>query len=96
MASILYVETNYPIGFATRDAVLDYLMMSPEVRSVVPQIVWIDRKGVIRSQTPPIGDEKMLTEKYWREMIETLIGEAETGARKISPSHRAAVRKPTS
>lgn len=90
-------KVNYPIGFATRDAVMDYLGMSPNVRSVVPQIVWIDRKGMIRSQTPPIGDEKMLTEKYWREMIETLTSEPETSARKVAPSaHRAATRKPAS
>lgn len=89
-------KVNYPIAFATREAVMDYLVMSPIVRSVVPQIVWIDRKGMIRSQTPPIGDEKMLTEKYWREMIETLTSETETTARKVSPSHHAAVRKPTS
>ena len=89
-------KVNYPIAFATREAVMDYLSMSPVVRSVVPQIVWIDRKGMIRSQTPPLGDEKMLSEKYWREMIETLTSEPETSAKKMSPAHRAAVRKPAS
>ncbi|MDQ6758665.1 MAG: TlpA family protein disulfide reductase [Acidobacteriota bacterium] len=90
-------KVNYPIAFATRDAVLDYLNMSPTMRSVVPQIVWIDRKGMIRSQTPPLGDEKMLSEKYWREMIETLTSEPQTSARKVAPSaHRAANRKPAS
>jgi len=87
-------NVNYPVGFATREAVLDYLGLSPIVRSVVPQIVWIDRKGMIRSQTPALGDEKMLSEKYWREMIETLTSEPDTSSRKSSPAHRAAVRKP--
>src|SRR5437763_9272192 len=59
---------NYPVAYATRNSVLEYLGISPIVRSVVPQILWIDRKGMIRSQTPPLGDEKMLTEKYWRDM----------------------------
>ncbi|MDQ2949951.1 MAG: TlpA family protein disulfide reductase [Acidobacteriota bacterium] len=90
-------HVNYPVAFATREAVMDYLMMSPVVRSVVPQIVWIDRKGMIRSQTPAIGDDaKLLTEKYWREMIETLTSESDTSARKASSPHRAAVRKPAS
>lgn len=84
---------NYPVGFASRDSVLDYLGISPTERSVVPQIVWIDRKGVIRSQTPAIGDEKMLSEKYWREMIEKLTSEQDTSAQKASPAHGAAVRK---
>ena len=87
---------NFPVAFAPRAAVLDYLMMAESVRSVVPQIVWIDRKGMIRSQTPPIGDEKMLTEKYWREMIETLTSESENSAKKVPSSHRAALRKPVS
>jgi hypothetical protein len=45
-------------------------------RYVVPQIVWIDRKGIIRSQTSPLtGDEQLRTEPYWRSMIETLLKE---------------------
>lgn len=102
MANILIPEfiksngVNYPLAFASRDAVLDYLGISPTERSVVPQIVWIDRKGMIRSQTPAIGDEKMLSEKYWREMIESLTSEQDSSARKSSPAHRAAVRKPAS
>lgn len=85
---------NYPVAYATRDSVLEYLGISPIVRSVVPQILWIDRKGMIRSQTPPLGDEKMLTEKYWREMIETLINEPDASAKKHTPGHSSAVRKP--
>ena len=89
-------NVNFSVAFAPRAAVLDYLMMSETVRSVVPQIVWIDRKGMIRSQTPPLGDDKMLTEKYWREMIETLTSESENSAKKVPSAHRAAVRKPVS
>ena len=86
-------NVNFPVAFAPRAAVLDYLMMAESVRSVVPQIVWIDRKGMIRAQTPPLGEDKMLTEKYWREMIETLTNESESSAKKIPASHRAAGRK---
>ena len=54
---------NYPVGFADRDKVLDFLGFSPMMRTVVPQIVWIDRKGMIRSQTQPSeGDEKLRQE----------------------------------
>jgi peroxiredoxin len=81
---------NFPVGFAPRDEVLNYLGISPVERSVVPQIVWIDRKGVVRSQTPPIGDSKMLTEAFWREQIETLLKEPGPSAQKKPVHHRVA------
>jgi peroxiredoxin len=67
---------NYKVGFSPLEPVLQFLGISPMERYVVPQIVWIDRKGIIRSQTSPItGDEQMRTEAYWRNMIETLLKE---------------------
>jgi peroxiredoxin len=64
---------TYPIGYAEREAVLRFLSLTEKDRFVVPQIIWIDRAGNIRSQTPPMGEEKMLQEPFWREMIETLL-----------------------
>lgn len=101
MANVLvadFVKTNhinYPVAYSTRDVVLEYLGISPIVRSVVPQILWIDRKGMIRSQTPAVGDnEKLLTEQYWREMIETLTSEPDQTSKKHAPAHGTAVHKP--
>jgi peroxiredoxin len=73
---------TYPVAYADRDKVLDYLGISPMVRSVVPQIIWIDRTGTIRSQTPAAGEESMLQEKFWREQIETLTAEHTTSSAK--------------
>jgi hypothetical protein len=61
---------------------------------VVPQIVWIDRKGVIRSQTPSLGDSKLLTEDYWREMIETLLKEPADASKRHSATRASAAKKP--
>ncbi len=80
-------KVNYPVGFAPRDEVLSYLGFSTVERTVVPQIVWIDRKGVLRSQTPAMGDENMLKEPYWRQMIETLIKEPGPSAAHKPPVH---------
>ncbi len=66
---------GFPVGAEDSDAVFQYLGISPLERSVVPQLLWIDRNGQIRSQTPAMGDEKMLGEPYWREMITTLLKE---------------------
>src|SRR5579864_966738 len=74
---------GYPVGFAAPDDVLNYMGFSVMERYVVPQIVWIDRQGNIRSQTPPMGDEKLLQEGYWRNMIETLLKEPAEPAKRV-------------
>ena len=101
MANILVQDfvkengVNYPVAYSNRDTVLEYLGISPIMRSVVPQILWIDRKGMIRSQTPPLGDNpKLMTEAYWREMIETLTSEPDSSAKKHASAHSASVHKP--
>jgi thiol-disulfide isomerase/thioredoxin len=83
-------QIGYPVGYAAPDDVLNYLGFSVMERYVVPQIVWIDRQGNIRSQTPPMGDEKLLQESYWRNMIETLIKEP------VEPAKRVPTKSTTS
>lgn len=73
---------NYPVGYSTRDAALPYLGISMMERWVVPQIVLIDRKGMIRMQSPPLGDEKLQTEEYLRTQIDTLLREGSGPATK--------------
>jgi peroxiredoxin len=68
-------KTNFPVGFADRDPVLNYLNISVMERYVVPQVVIIDRKGQIRYQTPATGDAKASDEKFIRSQIETLLKE---------------------
>jgi thiol-disulfide isomerase/thioredoxin len=80
---------GYPVGFAAPEDVVNYMGFSVMDRYVVPQIVWIDRQGNIRSQTPPMGDEKLLQESYWRNMIETLLKEPAT-----APTHHTTAAKP--
>ncbi|HXF25759.1 MAG TPA: TlpA disulfide reductase family protein [Bryobacteraceae bacterium] len=75
-------QVNYPVGFASRDDVLNYLTFSTvDRRLVVPQVVWIDRRGVIRSQTPVQGDANMLSEEFWKQQIETLVKEPAAATR---------------
>ena len=82
---------NYKVGFSPLEPVLAFLGISPMERYVVPQIVWIDRKGIIRSQTSALtGDEQMRTEPYWRSMIETLLKEPVETTRKHSATHTSA------
>jgi len=82
-------QINFPVGYAESDTVMSYLGLSMMERSVVPQIVWIDKKGMIRSQTPAMGDEKMLEEPFWREEIETLLKEPAGASRVRHTTHPA-------
>lgn len=101
MASILVPDfirdfkVTYPVGYAPREEVLTYLGFTAADRSVVPQLVWIDRKGVVRSQTPPLGDENMLREPYWQQMIETLIKEPGPAASHKAAPHHASTKPST-
>jgi thiol-disulfide isomerase/thioredoxin len=81
---------GYPVGFSTPEEVMAYLGYNIMERYTVPQIVWIDRKGFIRSQTTAMGDEaELYTEGYWRNMIETLLKESASGA----PTHHTSAVK---
>jgi thiol-disulfide isomerase/thioredoxin len=89
-------QIGYPVGFGSPDDVLKYLGFSVMERYVVPQIVWIDRQGNIRSETPPMGDEKMLQESYWRNMIETLLKEPAEPAKKVPTKTTTSAKRPKS
>jgi thiol-disulfide isomerase/thioredoxin len=81
---------GYPVGYSSPEEVMAYLGYNIMERYTVPQIVWIDRKGNIRSQTPSAGDDQTLyTESYWRNMIETLLKEPATAP----PAHRTSAAK---
>lgn len=85
---------GYPVGFSTPEEVMAYLGYNMMERYTVPQIVWIDRRGNIRSQTTAAGDESNLyTESYWRNMIETLLKEPATPVHHTSAhTHHVASR----
>lgn len=69
-------NVGYPVGWTDRQKVLDFLGFTAFDRLVVPQMVWIDRKGMVRAKTLVTGtDTDHYNETYWRQMIETLTKE---------------------
>ncbi len=84
-------QVGFPVGFIGRDPMMSFMGFSIMDRMVVPQLVLVDRKGVIRYQTPP-GDTdeygKLMNENTIRQHIEELIAEPATAA-----THRAMARK---
>jgi thiol-disulfide isomerase/thioredoxin len=82
-------NVNYPVGFSTPEEVMAYLGFNIMERYSVPQIVWIDRMGNIRSQTKATEDDpKLYSEDYWRNMIETLLKEPAS-----APAHHTTAAK---
>jgi peroxiredoxin len=71
---------GYPVGNASRDTALSYLGISVMERWAVPQMVVIDRKGIIRSQTEPLPSGSLQDETKLRALVESLLKEgASTG-----------------
>jgi thiol-disulfide isomerase/thioredoxin len=87
-------QIGYPVGYSTPEDVMAYLDYPITERYTVPQIVWIDKRGNIRSQTTAAGEQtEKYQESYWRNMIETLLKEPASAA----PAHHSTSAKaPTS
>ena len=70
------LKIDYLFGTTTSAEVDHYLGRAPMERFQLPQMVLIDRAGVIRTQSLAIGETKMLDEAALRQMIEHLLDEA--------------------
>jgi peroxiredoxin len=67
---------NFPVGFSTWPPIMNFLGFSMMDRPVVPLEVVIDRKGMIRAQSPPEGDPNLQDETKLRALIENLLKES--------------------
>jgi thiol-disulfide isomerase/thioredoxin len=68
-------KVNYPVGYSPRDPVVNFLQAKSNESIHVPQLVFVDRKGVIRHQSLQQGDSVTHTEANMRKLIEQLLGE---------------------
>lgn len=67
---------TYPVGYTHRDKAHEFLQHPTMLIMYVPQLVFIDKKGIIRSQYP--GGDKFYQdeERNMRSQIEALLKEA--------------------
>ncbi len=89
-------QVGFPVGWTTRDQMLTFMGFSMAERFVVPQLVLIDRKGIIHYQTPPLGDEtyaKLMTEDVIRQHIEELLAEGNSATGHSSRTAKVAVAR---
>jgi thiol-disulfide isomerase/thioredoxin len=74
-------QAAFPVGWASRDQMLSFTGFSITSRFVVPQLILIDRKGMIRYQTPPLGDPTAMQESTIRQRVEELLAADAPAAR---------------
>jgi len=76
-------QPPFPVGFSNQNEVQEYLQHPVIFRLLMPQLVFIDRKGTIRAQFG--GDDKFFAEdqdKHIREQIEVLLKEGPASSKK--------------
>jgi len=73
-------KVNYPVGYSPREPVVSFLQANPQQSLHVPQLVFIDKKGVIRHQSLQQNDSQSHSEQFMRKMIEQLLAEPSTSS----------------
>ena len=75
---------TYLMGYTSSDKVDSYLGREPADRLQVPQIVVIDRSGVIRAQSKPASESNLEDENHLRNLVDSLLKE------EVPPDNRRA------
>ena len=78
---------NFPVGFAPREQVQEYLQHDPGKPSYVPELMFIDRHRQVRFQHSGAEDFFKEQDKNIRAIVESLLKEPAT-ARKAANSAR--------
>jgi thiol-disulfide isomerase/thioredoxin len=73
-------KVGFPVGYTERDPVNGFLQNPPDSALHVPQLVFIDRKGMIRAQSLPRNDTATGIEANMRKVIEQLLAEKPAAA----------------
>jgi thiol-disulfide isomerase/thioredoxin len=69
------LNLTFPVGYSEWDPIMDFLGFSVLDRPVVPLEVVIDRRGMIRAESPPSGDADLQDEGKLRTLVEGLLKE---------------------
>ena len=84
---------GFPVGHASQASVMSYLGLSDIERWVVPQVVIIDRKGVIRAQSASQGTAELQTEAYLRKYLGELLAEGKSATPSKAPAKKTVDKK---
>jgi hypothetical protein len=79
---------NFPVGFASRESVQDYLQHLPGKPSYVPELLFIDRNRTIRAQHSGADDFFKDQDKNIRTMVESLLKEPSAAKKNGHSAHK--------
>jgi peroxiredoxin len=82
----------FPVGSAPPQTVLDFLGFSIMDRYSVPQVAVIDKKGMIRAQSPIGGDPNLQDPTFLRNLINNLLAEGATTSGKPAAGGKAVAK----
>jgi cytochrome oxidase Cu insertion factor (SCO1/SenC/PrrC family) len=66
---------DFPVGYSTHEPILAFLGDSVMDRMGFPQVVVVDKKGVIRAQSEPPGTAALQDEQYLTMLVDNLLKE---------------------
>ena len=75
-------DIKFPVGYSAWNPIMSYMGFSILDRPVTPLVVVIDRKGVIRAQTPADGDSNLQNEAKLRVLLDGLLKEGSAAGKK--------------
>jgi hypothetical protein len=76
-------KLTYPVGYSDKNSVDQYLNRGPSEVLRIPQVIIIDRAGMIRAQTGGYdGNLKLEDEDYLRTLLDGLLKESISAATK--------------
>lgn len=81
-------RVGFPVGWIPRDQFMSFMGFSLAEYMVVPQVVVIDRKGMIHYQTAARGEDKLREEGTLRQHIEELLALHDTASTKTHVAKR--------
>lgn len=79
----------FPVGYADHNTAVQYLQLSPMVRSFVPFLLFIDRKGMIRAQYTGSDPYFQNEEKNARAEVEKLLAPEPAAEHARSRKHKS-------
>jgi thiol-disulfide isomerase/thioredoxin len=81
-------QVAFPVGWVSKEQMISFMGFDNPY-FVVPQLALIDRKGVIRYQTPARENEdwdKLMKEDVIKQHIEELLGSGNNSAKRTTPA----------
>ena len=91
-------QVAFPVGFTTRDQMMTFMGFNLADRFVVPQLVLIDRKGMIHYQTPATENDQHdndMKDNVIKQRIEELLALPAAATATHTTKSRATTKKST-